>query len=70
MNNEEKPLIDPEIGRLSSQYFDIEVTILERVEKLPCYGQDCDCDNIVKFSVVIDDNVLCYCLNCGGTIYW
>lgn len=69
-NDEEKPLLDPEIGKLSLQYFDLEATILERIEKLPAYGQDCDCDNIVKFAVLDVDNVLCYCLNCGGTIYW
>ncbi len=62
-------LIDKDLENLAKEYSDLEEKILEKIEELPEYGNDCDCDNPTSFSTVDVDNTLTFCLNCGGTIY-
>lgn len=57
-----------ELQNLASQYFDIEATILKRLEQLPEYGKNCNCDEPSNFFIVDDDNIVGYCLNCGGNV--
>ena len=60
--------MDTELQNLASQYFDIEATILKRIEYLPEYGEDCKCEEQERFFIVDDDNIIGYCLNCGGSV--
>lgn len=62
----EKPLLDPEIGKLTDLFWDLEKIIFERIEKLPGYGEDCKCDNEIPFLIADGNNIIYYCLNCGG----
>jgi len=57
-----------ELQNLASQYFDIEATILKRIEYLPEYGKSCECNEPTNFFMVYDTDIIGYCLNCGGSV--
>ena len=61
---------DEKITSLVSAYFTLEEIILERLSTLPEYGKDCDCKDSDRFSIVDDNDIKSYCLNCGGSITW
>lgn len=65
-----KELENLELEALASQYFDIEATILKRIEKLSEYGKECKCNEPTRFAIVDDNFAMAYCLNCGGNIDW
>lgn len=58
--------MDENLAKLSSIYFQLEEVILKQVEKLPEYGNKCECDEPTNFFIVDDDTIIGYCLNCGG----
>ncbi len=62
--------IKNETEELATLYFATEQTILNKISFLPNNGKECDCDEPSGFCIVEDDNVLKYCLNCGGEMSW
>jgi len=64
----ERPM--SELEKLADEYFNIEADIVNKIADLPNYGNDCDCDEPNRFCIVDDDIISCFCLNCGGNIYY
>ncbi len=62
--------IKDEIEELGTLYFATEQKILNKISELQNNGKECDCDEPSEFCIVDDDNVVKYCLNCGGRINW
>lgn len=60
--------MNTEIKTLADMYFTLEELILKKLERELFYGDDCCCDEPTRFCIVDDDNIVCYCLNCGGNI--
>lgn len=70
MENEELNLLRRRIEKLADAYFTIEEKILSEIKKLPNSDKVCDCEDSNRFCIVDDDVIACYCLNCGGEIYY
>lgn len=62
--------MDEENITLADMYFTLEELILKRLERELCFGDDCLCDEPTRFCIVDDNNIVGYCLNCGGNIEW
>lgn len=59
-----------ELEKLADEYFTIEEKILNKIKDLPNYGEECDCNEPDRFCIVDDGVISCFCLNCGGEIYY
>lgn len=59
-----------EIEELVTLYCTTERKILDKISLLPNNGKECDCDYDERnqFDILDDDNIVSYCLNCGGDI--
>jgi hypothetical protein len=57
------------LSTLVNRYKRIEREICERIDELKNFGSECNCRDTKKFTMVFhggDDEILCYCLKCGG----
>jgi hypothetical protein len=61
-------MTDEQLNHMVHAYSVLEKFILNNIKELSNFGKDCDCKSPDKFCKVDDNDIICYCLNCGGII--